>query len=177
MTTGVTMEHRDPLQDRLRDLLPIAIQMAAHAHGGTINKDGSPYILHPIRLMMRARGYAEQIVAVLHDTVEDTSLTLARLQEAGFPREVVAAVDALTKREGEEYASSIERVAGNPLAARVKLLDLYDNIDVTRLPELGEWELQRTAKYHRAILRLREAVPATAPAPSPRGGGGGASFL
>lgn len=141
-----------------RDLLPMAIEMAVKAHRGVLNRDGTPYILHPLRLMMRAKGYADQIVAVLHDTIEDTPLTLQDLTEAGFPAEIVLAVDALTKREGEGYEGFIERIALNSLAVRVKLLDLYDNIDVTRLPELSERDLQRTLKYHHAILRLKRTT-------------------
>lgn len=137
-----------------RDLLPVAISMAVQAHGSVLNKDGTPYILHPLRLMMRAQGYAEQIVAVLHDTIEDTPLTRDDLRRAGFPEELLDALDAVTKREGEDYEAFIERIALNPLATKVKLLDLYDNIDLTRLPELGEAELVRAAKYHRAIRRL-----------------------
>lgn len=138
-----------------RDLLLIAIKMAVDAHGSTINKDGTPYILHPIRLMMRANGYAEQIVSILHDTIEDTPLTLEDLRNAGFPEELVTAVGAVTKREGEDYEAFIERIALDPLATRVKLLDLYDNIDATRLPELSEKDLARIARYHRAIQRLK----------------------
>ena len=138
-----------------RDLLPVAIRLAVEAHGATLGKDGTPYILHPLRLMTRAQGYAEQIVAVLHDTVEDTDLTLEQLREKGFPDEIIAAVDALSRAESESYEAFIERIAQNPLATSVKLLDLYDNIDATRLPELGDKELQRLAKYHRAILRLK----------------------
>lgn len=144
-----------------RDLLPVAFALAVQAHGGTLNSDGTPYILHPLRLMMAARGYEEQIVAILHDTIEDTPLTREELRAAGFPQAILHALDALTKRAGEDYDAFIERIALNPLAALVKLLDLYDNIDVTRLPALGDWELKRTAKYHRAILRLRQEHPGT----------------
>ena len=140
-----------------RFLLPKAIEIAVKAHGNVINKDGTPYILHPLRLMMNADGYPEKIVAVLHDTIEDTALTLQALIEKGFPTEIVDALDAVTKQEGEEYDAFIERIALNPLAVKVKLLDLYDNIDVTRLPELGESDLKRTKKYHRAIIRLKQA--------------------
>lgn len=139
------------------NLLVTAISLAVAAHGHVINKDGTPYILHPIRLMMQATTEEEKIVAILHDTIEDTDLTLDQLREESFSDEIIAALDCLTKREGEPYEDFIERIAHNPLAIRVKLLDLYDNIDVTRLPELGDWELQRTAKYHRAIQRLKAA--------------------
>lgn len=139
-----------------RFLLPKAIEMAAKEHGSVMNKDGSPYILHPLRLMMKAEGYADKIVAILHDTLEDTPLTVECLEDEGFPAEIINAIEAITKREGEDYEAFIERIALNSLAVRVKLLDLYDNIDVTRLPELGDRELERTAKYHRAIKRLKQ---------------------
>jgi hypothetical protein len=141
-----------------RDLLPVAIRLAVEAHGSVIGKDGAPYILHPLRLMMKGASYDEQIVAVLHDTIEDTPLTLSALTVAGFPARIVEAVDAVTNRPGEDYEAFLERIALNPLAVKVKLLDLYDNIDVTRLASLGEKELQRTAKYHRAISRLKQQV-------------------
>ena len=139
------------------ELLTLAIREAVKAHGDVMNKDGTPYILHPIRLMMAAHGPTDQAVAILHDTIEDTDLTLEKLTALGFPSYIVLAVDDLTKRSGEEYEDFLHRIWLNPIAVRVKLLDLYDNIDVTRLPELGEWELQRTAKYHRAIQFLKGA--------------------
>ncbi len=111
---------------------------------------------HPLRLMMKAEGYADKIVAVLHDTLEDTLLTAECLEDEGFPAEIINAIEAITKREGEDYETFIERIALNSLAVRVKLFDLYDNIDVTRLPELGDRELERAAKYHRAIKRLKQ---------------------
>lgn len=135
--------------------LDSAIVIAVNAHAGVINKDLTPYILHPIRLMQQAETNDEKIVAILHDTVEDTYVTLVDLKDKMFPQHIVDAVDALSKRVGETYEDAIERIALNPLATKIKLLDLYDNIDVTRLPVLGDWELKRTAKYHKAILRLR----------------------
>ncbi len=145
-----------------RDLLPKAIAMATEAHGNTLSKDGTPYILHPLRLMIYANGYAEQILAVLHDTVEDTHLTLDDLAAAGFPPEIIAGVDAVTNREGEDYDAFIERIALNPLAVRVKLLDLHDNMDLMRLAEITDRDLARVARYHRAVLRLRQTLPSEA---------------
>jgi (p)ppGpp synthase/HD superfamily hydrolase len=138
----------------LKSLVPQAIRLAVDAHGETVCKDGRPYIEHPLRLMTRARTDAEKIVAVLHDTIEDTSLTLEDLEKRGFPRELISAIDSVTHREGETYEDYIERVALDPLAAKVKLLDLHDNIDLTRLPVVEEKDLKRAAKYHRAIRRL-----------------------
>ncbi len=141
------------------ELLILAIRLAVEAHGYQMNKDGTPYILHPIRLMMAAENPTDKAVAILHDTIEDTDLTLDQLRAMNIPDKIINAVDCLTKRDGEEYEAFLYRLSFNPIAVRVKLLDLYDNIDVTRLPELGEWELKRTAKYHRAI-RFLKGVPA-----------------
>src|SRR5512138_389327 len=89
-----------------------AIALAATAHAGQLDKSGRAYILHPIRVMQRCEPYgvAAQMAAVLHDTVEDTWVTLDILRAAGFPREVVEAVDALTRRKGQEtYFEYIDR--------------------------------------------------------------------
>lgn len=137
-------------------LLGRAIALAAQAHAAQINKDGTPYILHPIRLMMKAHTDEERMVAILHDTVEDTEITLEGLR-GEFPAEIVDAVDCLTKRDGEEYQAAMERVATNRLATVVKMLDLRDNIDLTRLAEVGEKELARTKKYHDALQFLKKA--------------------
>jgi (p)ppGpp synthase/HD superfamily hydrolase len=77
-----------------------AIAIAAAAHTGQTDKGGQPYILHPLRVMMRCTTADEQIAAVLHDVVEDSDVTLADLEQEGFPRSVVEAVEALTKRPG-----------------------------------------------------------------------------
>lgn len=82
-----------------------AIEIAAAAHAGVPDKAGNPYILHPLRVMMRVSSPAERVVAVLHDVVEDTSWTLQALAAEGFAPDVVAAVDALTKRDGENRLS------------------------------------------------------------------------
>ena len=133
-----------------------AVAIAAEAHLGQYDKAGAPYIEHPLRLMMRAKTDEERMVAVLHDVVEDSDAwTLEALEREGFPRRVVRAVGHLTKRPGEDYARFIERVAEDRLATRIKLLDLEDNSDPSRLREDGEETRARMAKYRRAIERLR----------------------
>ena len=132
-----------------------AVAIAADAHLGQYDKAGAPYIEHPLRLMMRARNDEERMVAVLHDVVEDSEWSLAALENEGFPRRVVRAVDHLTKRRGEDYEAFIERVAEDRLATRVKLLDLEDNSDPTRLRDESEETRARMEKYRRALERLR----------------------
>jgi len=118
-------------------LLDKAIRLAAEAHAGQTEKNGSPYILHPLRLMFRMHGELEMAAAVLHDVVEDTDWTLERLGAAGFPPALVDALDCLTHRPGEPYPRYVRRAAANPVARRVKLADLEDNLDLRRLPAVG----------------------------------------
>lgn len=134
-----------------------AIALAVAAHQGQRDKAGQPYILHPLRVMLRLSSDAERTAAILHDVVEDTPYTLERLRELGYPEDVLSALDCLTKREGETYERFIERVRPNPLARRVKLADLEDNMDVRRLPTVTAKDAERLARYRAAWNRLQEA--------------------
>ena len=133
-----------------------AIALAVEAHKGQRDKAGQTYILHPLRVMMRLETEAERMAAILHDVVEDTPYTLERLRELGYPAEVLTALECLTKREGENYEAFIERVRPHPLARRVKLADLEDNMDVRRLTAVGPKEAERLARYRAAWARLKE---------------------
>jgi (p)ppGpp synthase/HD superfamily hydrolase len=133
-----------------------AIALAVEAHRGQRDKAGQTYILHPLRVMMRLETEPERMAAILHDVVEDTPYTLERLRQLGYPEEVLSALDCLTKREGESYEAFIERVRPHPLARRVKLADLEDNMDVRRLVALGPKEAERLARYRAAWARLKE---------------------
>ncbi len=145
-------------QERLWALLERAIGIAVEAHRGQKDRYGAPYILHPLRVMNRVETVPERIVAVLHDIVEDTSWTLEGLKTAGFPDDLVAALDCLTKRDGEPYAALIERAAANPLARRVKQADLEDNLDVRRFSRVTSQDTQRLDKYRSAWQRLARAA-------------------
>jgi (p)ppGpp synthase/HD superfamily hydrolase len=127
-----------------------AVSIAARAHRGQKDKAGAPYLLHPLRMMLRMETEAAMMAAVLHDVVEDTEWTLERLREAGFSEEVLEAVDCLTHREGESYQQFVERVRTNRIARQVKIADLEDNMNVRRMNQLGPKELERMEKYHRA---------------------------
>ena len=135
-----------------------AVAIAAAAHRGQFDKAGEPYITHPLRLMMRASTPAERMAAVLHDVVEDSPWTLAGLADEGFPAEVVDALDRLTRRQGETYEEFIDRVLESQIATRVKLLDVEDNLDLTRLSNVTDADLERAARYHAARRRLRAAL-------------------
>ncbi len=131
-----------------------AILLAVQAHWGQKDKAGQPYVLHPLRMMARVHGEAERMAAVLHDVVEDTPYTLDQLRALGYPEEVVAAVDCLTRRETETYEQFIERVKTNRIARRVKLADLEDNMDVRRLSDVTDRDRERLARYRRAWAAL-----------------------
>ncbi len=138
------------------NVLNAAIALACRVHAGQVDKSGKPYILHPLRLMLQFEDTEAQLAAVLHDIVEDGNVSLDELREIGLPETVVEAVDCMTKRSAEPYESYIERIRAVELARRVKLRDLQDNMDTTRLATLASADLERLAKYHRALRRLSE---------------------
>jgi guanosine-3',5'-bis(diphosphate) 3'-pyrophosphohydrolase len=134
--------------------LELAIAIAAEAHAGQVDKAGQPYILHPIRVMLRLNLSTERIAAVLHDVVEDSSVTLDFLRAEGFSPEVVSAVDALTKRPGESRIDAAHRARQDPIARVVKLADNAENMDLSRIAEPTERDHARVEEYKvvRSIL-------------------------
>ena len=133
-----------------------AIALATVAHDGQYDKNGEPYILHPLRVMMKLWGDADSsntamIVAVLHDVVEDTDVTLQDIYE-DFGATVTEAVDHLSKRDGETHAEYIERVDLNAIARKVKLKDIEDNMDLRRVTDkYGMYK-----RYAKAYKRLND---------------------
>ena len=145
------------LEETIAKWLPgRAVMIAAEAHLGQHDKGGAPYIEHPLRLMLRAQSPEEKMVAVLHDVIEDSACTLETIAREGFSPQVVGALDRLTRRPAETYEGFIERVAEDPLARRVKLLGLEDNMGPGRIPQPTDRDRARLEKYRRAITRLRE---------------------
>jgi guanosine-3',5'-bis(diphosphate) 3'-pyrophosphohydrolase len=124
-----------------------AIQIAATAHAGQVDKAGEPYILHPIRVMLRVEGVHERMAAVLHDVVEDTDITLSALAREGFPAPVVEAVAALTKHPGESRMAAAVRASGHPIALVVKLADNAENLNFGRIPNPTEKDFVRMEEY------------------------------
>lgn len=131
-----------------------ALEIAIEGHKGQQQKNGLPYVLHPLTLMLEVSSTEAKIVAVLHDVVEDTHWTLEALKAEGFSEPILTAIDCLTHRGGEEYDAYIERVTSNKIAREVKLADLKDNMDIRRIPTLKESDFKRLEKYHRAWFRL-----------------------
>jgi (p)ppGpp synthase/HD superfamily hydrolase len=139
--------------------LRTAIDLAVQVHSGATDKAGRPYIEHVMRVVGAVDTGTEKMTAALHDVVEDTSVTLDDLTDAGCPAAVVAAVDALTRRQDEAYDSFLARVGQNELARRVKIADLIDNSDEQRLALLAADEADRLgAKYANAIAVLADTA-------------------
>lgn len=137
------------------EMLSRAICIAAQAHNGQYDKAGEPYILHPLRVMLAGQTYEERIVGVLHDVLEDTDVTLQALQEAGFSPEILEAVDTLTHRKHESYNDYITRIIESKgIAVRVKLADLTDNSDLSRIQYPTQRDLLRWEKYNLSYQRL-----------------------
>ena len=131
-----------------------AIEIAARTHAGQTDKGGAPYILHPLRVMLRVAPGAQQIVAVLHDVVEDSDVTFEDLEREGFAAEVISGLRAVTKVEGESYEDFVARAARDPVGKAVKLADLMENSDLSRIAEPSQKDLERVEKYGRAIRYL-----------------------
>ena len=132
-----------------------AMKLAYRAHHGQTDKSGIPYIFHPYHLAEQMDDEYSICVALLHDVVEDTSVTLDELKKI-FPKEIIEAVALMTHRDGEPYLEYVARIATNPLAKKVKLADLRHNTDETRLEEADESTLTYyRKKYQKAFEILK----------------------
>ena len=141
----------------MENLIDKALNIACKAHAGQVDKAGAPYILHPLRLALTFCDPNLQVVALLHDVVEDSDVTLDGLRDAGFGDEIICAIGALTKKNDEAYDDFINRVAKNHIAKQVKIKDLEDNMDITRFSNLTKNDLNRLAKYQKAYVFLNHA--------------------
>lgn len=140
-------------------LVHLAELIATRAHAGQVDKAGVAYITHPARVVDRLHSRREQVTGWLHDVVEDTDTSLEDLTDAGVPADVVAAVDALTRRDGEDADTYYARVAADPLAVAVKHADLADNSDPARL---GQLNAETQARLGRKYAHARAVLPAPA---------------
>ncbi len=136
--------------------LESAIALAAIAHAGQPDKSGTPYILHPLRVMLAMQTDEERIVAVLHDVAEDCKTGWPAIKKLRLGGEIEAAIDAITRRPDETYVDYISRLSANALARRVKLADLDDNLLPSRAAAIPPHLIQR---YERARVFLQEPCP------------------
>ena len=132
-----------------------AISIAAEAHAGQTDKAAQPYILHPLRVMLAVTDPDVRIVGVLHDVCEDCpGWTFDRLRAEGFSERIIRALDSVTKRDGENYDDFVQRAGRDVIGRAVKLADLRDNCDLSRIAVPAERDFERIAKYRSAIARL-----------------------
>ena len=139
----------------MENLIKKAYEICLLAHQGQTDKMGMPYHLHPERVAGRCSTDAEIIVALLHDTIEDTNITAEFLLKQGFPEEIVEAILSVTKRESENYDDFVARAKMNPIGRIVKIHDLEDNMDIRRLNELSDKSVERLRKYLKAYNFLK----------------------
>jgi len=140
-----------------KEMYESALFLAVRKHEGQTygGKEKEPYINHPIRVSFRCNSKQAKIVALLHDIVEDTNMTIAKLIERGFPRFVCDAVDAMTHREDEDYFDYVRRAIKNPIAKEVKIADLKENMgSIVKLRSEGnnKWADKLQKKYDKALL-------------------------
>jgi hypothetical protein len=129
------------------NLLQRAIEIAVAAHRDQREEAGAPYLLHPLRMLVKLRRPEEMMAAILHDVVEDSEWTLDQLRAEGFPEKVIQAVDSLTRRSDETYGQFIERILKDPLASRVKLQDLEDNLNLLRRQNVDGQTVEKLQRY------------------------------
>ena len=135
--------------------LELALSVAKEAHAGQVDKAGVDYIDHPTAVAEKVAAEDEKIVALLHDTLEDTDLTYDSIRDL-FGETVADAVRTMTHRDDEDYFDYIRRVKQNPISRAVKIADLDHNMDLSRLPRITDKDLKRVEKYRKALAILND---------------------
>lgn len=137
------------------DLTKKALRISFEAHKNQTDKSGMPYVYHPFHLAEQMDDELSTCVALLHDVVEDTDITLDELRSRGFPDEVTEALSLMTHSDDVPYLDYVRAMKDNPIARKVKLADLAHNSDLTRLDEIDEKAIERVNNYKQAILILQ----------------------
>ena len=148
------------------------IKIAVEAHTGQVDKGGNPYILHPLRVMLSLNSEAERIVGVLHDVVEDCEgWSWERLKEQGCSDKIIEALKSVSKTLEEEkqfkemddpdekmehYLQFIQRAKTNKIGRNVKAADIRDNLDISRIDDITERDINRLNRYKKALSILTE---------------------
>ena len=147
-----------------------AIKIAVEAHTGQVDKGGNPYILHPLRVMLSLNSEEERIVGVLHDVVEDCEgWSWERLKEQGCSDKLIEALKSVSKTPDEEkqfkemddpnekmdhYLQFIKRAKANKIGRHVKAADIRDNLDISRIDDISERDINRLNRYKAAMKKL-----------------------
>lgn len=139
------------------EMLSAAIVIATNAHAGQYDKGGAPYILHPLKVMHYLKSDDEELMAcaVLHDVIEDTSVTYRQLAEAGMTKLVLTTVGLLTKQPGQTLEEYKEQVMSTKTSMLVKMADLRHNSDIRRLKGITDKDIARMAKYHQFYMEIQ----------------------
>lgn len=131
-----------------------AIMFAIEKHSGQVDKGNQLYVLHPLRVMLKLESESDKIIAVLHDVLEDTDATIDELKEIGINEVQIETLQLLTKLPKESYDSYIQRISTNKIAAKIKIADLKDNMDISRIPEPTKIDYDRVKKYKKYYKQL-----------------------
>ena len=129
--------------------------IAFEAHQGQFSINGEPYILHPLRLLIKAKSNEERIIAILHDVIEKTNISLADLKNKGFNQNIISSIDSLSKRRSESYIEYIERLMQNKISVKIKLLDLADNIKIHSENNANGIYDAKIIQYRNALKQIR----------------------
>lgn len=139
------------------DLTRKALKISFNAHKNQVDKSGMPYVFHPFHLAEQMDDEYSVCVALLHDVVEDTDITIEELIIEGFPKEVINAIELMTHSDSVPYLDYVKIIKNNPIARKVKLADLMHNSDLSRLDKIDDKVLERVAKYKKAIGILQDS--------------------
>ena len=132
-----------------------AITIACEAHQGQSSIDGEPYILHPLRLLIKAKSNEERIIAVIHDVIEKSNISLVDLKNKGFDQNIISSIDSLSRRRSEPYIDYIGRLMQNRISVKIKLLDLADNIKIYSENNYNEIYDAKINQYKNALKQIR----------------------
>lgn len=134
----------------------VALNLCFEAHRNQRDKNGMPYVFHPFHMAEQMKDEKTTIVALLHDVVEDTDITLDDIRNMGFDNEVVAAIGLMTHVPDVPYMEYVAEIKKNPISKAVKLADLRHNSDTTRLDNITDRDEKRLKKYAEAIQLLED---------------------
>ena len=142
------------------EMLGKMLTIATNAHAGQFDRGGTPYILHPLKVMHYLKTHDEELMcmALGHDVIEDTTVTYRDLRDAGVSERVIEGIRALTKVPGQTYEEYKEGVFANEDAMRVKMADLRHNTDIRRLKGVSEKDIARMAKYHQFFMEIKSRL-------------------
>lgn len=159
LVNGRGVVKKTNVMESYTELLQKADEIAEKYHKGQKDKAGAEYVAHPRRVAEYCLSDEAKIVALLHDTIEDTIVTPTFLLKNGFPQEIIDAILSVTRQDGESYDDFILRAKNNPIGREVKIADLLDNMNITRLPyPLQEKDFARLNKYLKAYKILTNPI-------------------